>query len=151
MPKKSKSLTKAEFKDVLFPVHKTYWEKAYRKLSAKMSTLYSSLKRRSEVSEVKFTITKEQIRKKFYEAYGKNCKYCTKQLTFRTIACDHIIPLTKKGASSNKNLQLICKACNTRKGPLDEKDFDILIQLVQELPNEISLYVMKKLAKGGRY
>ena len=75
---------------MLFPVHKTYWEKAYRKLSAKMSTLYSSLKRRSEVSEVKFTITKEQIRKKFYEAYGKNCKYCTKQLTFRTIACDHI-------------------------------------------------------------
>lgn len=151
MPKSKNSLTKDDFKDVLFPVHKTYWEKAYRKLSAKMSTLYSSLKRRSEDNDVKFTITRDQIRRKFYKSYGKGCTYCNKELTFRTIACDHIIPLTKKGASSNKNLQLICKACNTRKGPLDEKDFDILIQLVQELPTEISLYVMKKLAKGGRY
>ena len=151
MPKSKKSLTKSDFKDVLFPVHKTYWEKAYRKLSAKMSTLYSSLKRRSEDNNIKFTISRDQIRKKFYKAYGKGCTYCKKELTFRTIACDHIIPVTKKGPSSNKNLQLICKACNTRKGPLDEKDFDILIQLVQELPDEISKYVLKKLAKGGRY
>ena len=49
-------LDKNKFKDVLYPIHKTYWQKAYKKLSAKMSTLYSSLKRRSEDYSVEFNI-----------------------------------------------------------------------------------------------
>ena len=143
--------TKDDFKEVLHPIHKTYWQKAYRKLSAKMSTLLSSLRRRSEEHEVEFDIAKEEIRKMFYDIYGTECKYCKKILNFRNIACDHIVPLTKEGGTSVKNLQLICKTCNTRKGPLDETDFSLLIDLVQELPEELSRYVMKKLAKGGRY
>ena len=144
-------LDKNKFKDVLYPIHKTYWQKAYKKLSAKMSTLYSSLKRRSEEYSVEFNIERNDIRSMFYDTYGGECKYCNRQLNYRNIACDHIIPLSKEGPTNKKNLQLICKACNTRKGPLDEDDFDVLIQLVQELPDEISTYVMKKLAKGGRY
>ena len=144
-------LDKNKFKDVLYPIHKTYWQKAYKKLSAKMSTLYSSLKRRSEEHSVEFSIERNDIRKLFYTTYGNSCKYCSRQLNYRNIACDHIIPLSKEGPTTIKNLQLICNACNTRKGPLDEDDFDVLIQLVQELPDEISAYVMKKLAKGGRY
>ena len=87
----------------------------------------------------------------FYEVYGKGCTYCDKQLTYKSIACDHIIPLAKKGGSTKENLQLICKTCNTRKGPLDEKDFKLLIQLIGELPEELNKYVMRKLAKGGRF
>ena len=34
---------------------------------------------------------------------------------------------------------------------LNEKDFELLIQLISDLPEELNLYVMKKLAKGGRY
>lgn len=143
--------SKDEFKDVLEPIHKTYWQKAYKKLSSKMSSLKSSLKRRSEQYEVDFKITSGDIRTLFYTVYGKGCKYCDKQLTFRTIACDHIIPLSKGGPSTRKNLQLICRTCNTRKGPLNEKDFELLIQLISDLPEELNLYVMKKLAKGGRY
>ena len=144
-------LDKHKFKDVLYPLHKTYWQKAYKKLSAKMSTLYSSLKRRSEEHSVEFNIERNDIRALFYNTYGNGCKYCSRELNYRNIACDHIIPLSKEGPTTIKNLQLICKACNTRKGPLNEDDFDVLIQLVQELPDEISAYVMKKLAKGGRY
>ena len=142
---------KEEFKKVLEPIHKTYWQKAYKKLASKMSSLKSSLKRRSEQYDVKFDIDAADIRVMFYTSYGKGCKYCGKQLTFRTIACDHIIPLTKGGPSNKKNLQLICKTCNSRKRPLNEKDFTLLIQLIGDLPEELSLYVMKKLAKGGRY
>jgi len=144
-------ISKNDFKEKLFPIHRTFWEMAYKKLSAKMSTLKSSLKRRSEEYDVEFKIDSPDIRKMFYDIYGTQCKYCEKKLNFRTIACDHIIPLSKGGSTTVENLQLICKACNTRKGPLDEKDFDILIQLIQELPAEICMYVMKKLAKGGRY
>lgn len=144
-------LSKNDFKEKLFPIHRTFWEKAYKKLSAKMSALKSSLKRRSAEYNVEFEINSSDIRKMFYDVYGTQCIYCEKKLNFRTIACDHIVPLSKSGPTTVENLQLICKACNTRKGPLDEKDFNILIQLIQELPAEISMYVMKKLAKGGRY
>ena len=146
-----KPLNKSDFEKVLEPIHKTYWQKAYKKLSAKMSSLRSSLKRRSEQYDVKFEISSQEIRELFMEAYGEGCKYCDKQLTFRTIACDHIIPLSKEGPSTKENLQLICRTCNTRKGPLNEQDFTVLIQLIGELPEELSSYVMKKLAKGGRY
>jgi len=144
-------MKKEQFKEKLEPIHRTFWQKAYKKLSAKMSALMSSLKRRSLENDVECTITKVEIREMFYEVYGKGCKYCDKRLDIRSIACDHIIPLAKKGGSTRENLQLICRTCNTRKGPLNEDDFKVLIQLVQELPEELSNYVMRKLAKGGRF
>jgi 5-methylcytosine-specific restriction enzyme A len=145
------SITKEEFKKVLYPVHKTFWKKAYTKLTRKMSGVKSSLKIRSKENNVKFDITLDEIKQMFYKEYGKECKYCEKKLNIRTIACDHIVPLVKGGDSVISNLQLICRTCNTRKGPLDEDDFSILIQLVSELPEELNKYVMRKLAKGGRF
>jgi 5-methylcytosine-specific restriction endonuclease McrA len=146
-----RTLSKTDFEEVLKPVHKTHWKNAYKKLSRKMSSLKSSLIHRSEESNVKCDITNTEIRQMFFNSYGKGCRYCDKRLTIYTIACDHIVPLSKKGDSNIGNLQLICKQCNARKGPLDESDFAILIQLVLELPEDISRYVMKKLAKGSRY
>tara|TARA_X000001382_G_scaffold1563_1_gene1900 strand:+ start:21173 stop:21607 length:435 start_codon:yes stop_codon:yes gene_type:complete len=144
-------MKKEQFKEKLYPIHKTFWNKAYKKLSSKMSTLMSSLKRRSIEANVKCTIDKTDIRKMFYDIYGKGCCYCDKRLDYRNIACDHIIPLAKNGPSTKENLQLICKTCNTRKGPLDEQDFILLMQLVGGLPDELNKYVMRKLAKGGRW
>ena len=140
-----------EFKELLLPIHKTHWKKAQKKLRAKISNLKSSLKKRSEEHNVPCTITTPELKSLFTNIYGEGCKYCNKQLTIKTIACDHIIPLSKKGPSTVDNLQLICKTCNIRKGPLDEEDFHLLMELVLELPQEISRYVLRKLAKGGRY
>ena len=116
-----------------------------------MSSLKFSLKHRSKDCGVKCEITNDEIRKMFFDSYGKGCCYCDKRLTIYTIVCDHIVPLSKKGESTVENLQLICKQCNARKGPLDEPDFAVLMQLVLELPEDIKKYVMKKLAKGSRY
>ena len=57
----------------------------------------------------------------------------------------------KDGDSVIDNLQLICKSCNTRKGPLDEDEFKYLMQWVEHLKDETKEYVLRKLAKGGRY
>jgi len=144
-------MKKEDFKKVLIPVHGNFWQRAYKKLLRKMSVLKSSLKRRSIQSGVIFDIELPELKRMFLKRYGKECKYCTKILNYKNIACDHIIPLAKGGDSTKENLQLICKTCNTRKGALDEKDFKLLIDLVLELPEELSMYVMRKLAKGGRY
>jgi len=139
------------FKEVLEPHHRTYWKIAYTKLQRKMQSLKSSLKKRSEDNNVLFKIDMEELRKMFYDSYGKGCKYCDRKMTLRNMVCDHIIPLAKNGDSTVDNLQLICKSCNTRKGPLDEKDFIELIDWVGQLKNETKEYVLRKLAKGGRY
>ena len=139
------------FKEVLEPHHRTYWKIAYTKLQRKMQSLKSSLKKRSEDNNVLFKIDMEELRKMFYKSYGKGCRYCDKKMTLRNMVCDHIIPLAKNGNSTVDNLQLICKSCNTRKGPLDEKDFIELMLWVETLKNETKEYVLRKLAKGGRY
>ena len=109
------------------------------------------MKRRSEESGVIYDITTEEIEIMFFDSYGKECRYCDKILNIRTIACDHIVPLKKKGPSVKDNLQLICKSCNTRKGPLAENDFQTILDWVKTQPEEVANYVMRKLAKGGRY
>ena len=67
------------------------------------------------------------------------------------MVCDHIVPLSKGGDSVLENLQLICRSCNTRKGPLDEKDFLKIVNWVSKQTIEVKKYLLRKLAKGGRY
>lgn len=142
---------KETFREVLEPHHRTYWKIAYTKLQRKMQSLKSSLKKRSEDNNVLFKIDMEELRDMFFNSYGKGCKYCDRKMTLKNMVCDHIVPLTKGGESTVKNLQLICKSCNTRKGPLNEKDFIELVDWVSELKEETKEYVLRKLAKGGRY
>ena len=142
---------KEAFQEVLEPHHRTYWKIAYTKLQRKMQSLKSSLKKRSEDSDVLFDISMDELRTMFYNSYGDGCKYCDKKMTLRNMVCDHIIPLAKGGDSVIDNLQLICKSCNTRKGPLDEDDFKYLMEWVDQLKDETKEYVLRKLAKGGRY
>ena len=142
---------KETFREVLEPHHRTYWKIAYKKLQRKMQSLKSSLKKRSEDSQVLFMIDMDEIREMFYNSYGDGCKYCNRKMTLKNMVCDHIIPLAKEGDSVIENLQLICKSCNTRKGPLDEDEFKYLMQWVEHLKDETKEYVLRKLAKGGRY
>ena len=57
---------KDKFKEVLEPHHRTYWKIAYTKLQRKMQSLKSSLKKRSEESNVLFKIDIQDLRKMFY-------------------------------------------------------------------------------------
>tara|TARA_R100001530_G_scaffold27131_3_gene21691 strand:+ start:10629 stop:11063 length:435 start_codon:yes stop_codon:yes gene_type:complete len=144
-------MKKEDFKKVLVPIHGNYWQRAYKKLLRKISTLKSTLRRRSKDNNILFDIDTPTLKKMIMSVYGDECKYCNKILTYRNTVCDHIIPVIKGGPSTEENLQFICKTCNTRKGPLNETDFSLLINLVEDLPDELSSYVMRKLAKGGRY
>jgi len=140
-----------DFREKLVNVHGRHWHKAWLRLSRKASSLKQALRKRSEMHQVLFEIELVDIKKMFYEVYGEKCKYCDRILKVSTMVCDHIIPLSKNGESTPKNLQIICKQCNTRKGPLKEKDFCLILDWVKEQTKEIQAYVLKKLAKGGKY
>ena len=144
-------IEKERFKLVLFPIHKTFWERVHKKLLRKISTLKSSLKRRSHECGVIFDITSKDLKELFLEFYGKECRYCDKILRINTIVCDHIVPLSKGGDSIKENLQLICRSCNSRKGPLNEKDFLNIVKWISKQSIEVKQYLLRKLAKGGRY
>jgi len=144
-------IEKERFKLVLFPIHKTFWERVHKKLLRKISTLKSSLKRRSYDCGVIFDITSKDLKELFLEFYGKECRYCDKILRINTIVCDHIVPLSKGGDSIKENLQLICRSCNSRKGPLNEKDFLKIVKWISKQSIEVKEYLLRKLAKGGRY
>ena len=112
----------------------------------KSSTLRSTLKRRSKEYEVEFKISLEEVRELLYRAYGRPCYYCDKKLVIDCMVCDHIMPLSLGGSSVPRNLQMICMRCNTRKGPLTNKNFKRILQWLSHQDEDLSKYVLKKMA-----
>jgi 5-methylcytosine-specific restriction enzyme A len=47
-------------------------------------------------------------------ASGK-CYYCGRQVGFANLTMDHVIPLSRGGASTRDNLVPCCKECNNKK------------------------------------
>ena len=114
----------------------------------KTSTLKSTLKRRSKEYEVECDITLRQIRDDLLAAYGKKCKYCTNKLRVNNIVCDHIVPLSLGGGSIPTNLQMICNRCNTRKGPLTDNEYVLLVKWLAKQNKIVGEYVLRKLARA---
>jgi 5-methylcytosine-specific restriction endonuclease McrA len=114
----------------------------------KSSTLKSSLKKRSKEYEVIFNISLTEIREMLFRAYNKPCKYCKKKLDVTNMVCDHKHPISSGGGSFKKNLQMICASCNTKKGPLTDKEYKTFINWVSKQDDRVKDYILRKLAKS---
>ena len=58
--------------------------------------------------------------------YGKQegrCAGCGHHFPFRNLTVDHIVPKSKGGTDHLDNLQLLCGACNSMKGTIDQAAF----------------------------
>ena len=58
--------------------------------------------------------------------YGKQegkCAGCKHHFPFRNFTIDHIVPRSKGGTDHLENLQLLCNACNSTKGIIDQAAF----------------------------
>ena len=140
------TLWEKKFNKKLKRYHGTFAKKTFHRLMKKSSTLRSTLKRRSKEYEVEFNISLEEVRELLYRVYGKKCSYCDYKLLVSNMACDHIIPLSLGGNSTPENLQMICGRCNTRKGPLTDRQFRKLIKWLSHQDIELNKYVLRKLS-----
>ena len=127
------TLWERKFSKKLKKLHNTFAKKTFHRLMKKSSTLRSTLKRRSKEYEVEFNISLEEVRELLYKSYGRNCNYCKSRLLVSNMVCDHIMPLSMGGSSVPANLQMICMRCNTRKGPLTNKNFKKILQWLSHL------------------
>ena len=134
------------FTPLLKKHHGHYAKKIYHRLMIKSSSLRSGLRRRSQDYEVEFAITLSQIRDMMYSCYGKPCRYCKNKLDVSTMVCDHTIPISNGGESTPKNLQFICKTCNTRKGPLADEDFKRFLRWIRKQPQDVQAYILRKVS-----
>ena len=135
-----------KFMPVLLKKHGTHAKRIFHRLMKKSSTLRSTLKRRSKEYEVIFNISLPTIRNMLLRHYSKQCLYCDNILDVSNMVCDHIVPLSSGGPSISQNLEMICKRCNIRKGPLTGREYRILIEFLEKQPKHVIDYVYRKLA-----
>tara|TARA_R110002020_G_scaffold82163_4_gene203428 strand:- start:205 stop:690 length:486 start_codon:yes stop_codon:yes gene_type:complete len=140
------TIWEVKFSKKLKKHHKHFAKKVFHRLMKKSSTLRTTLKRRSKEYEVEFNISLTEIRNILYKCYGKKCRYCNSNLLVNNMACDHIHPLSLGGNSTPKNLQMICMRCNTRKGPLTDKNFGKILKWLSRQDPDLSKYVLRKMS-----
>ena len=135
-----------KFMPVLIKKHGNHAKRIFHRLMKKSSTLRSTLKRRSKEYEVVFDISLPTIRNLLLRHYSKQCIYCDNILDVSNMVCDHIVPISSGGPSISQNLEMICKRCNIRKGPLTGREYRIFIEFLEKQPKHVQEYVFRKLA-----
>ena len=58
----------------------------------------------------------------FIEQRGR-CMYCGRRMSNRYLEIDHKWPVSRNGGNERANLQLLCTACNLRKGVQTDAEF----------------------------
>lgn len=137
-----------QFQEKVKPLHPRSSEKVARKLLTRCDTVKSSMVARSKKRNVECNITLNDIREMMLESYGTPCRYCGRTLTLKIMVIDHIIPMSKGGASTRDNLQLICRMSNSMKGSLEEKDFFTLLKWLETVSEDLKKDISIRLARG---
>lgn len=67
-----------------------------------------------------------------HEQVGGKCEYCQTEISVEESVADHAIPYSEGGKTEYSNLRLSCKSCNTKKGPLFEDEFRMVLKTREE-------------------
>ena len=150
---RKKELHNIEYKwlyDIMKIKHPRSFTRRFNQFLKKCHTTRANLRNRTIVAQATYTITIEELRELIARALYKPCYYCGDEITLDNLNVDHIIPLSHGGNTEIKNLQCICRRCNTRKGSLNAKEYSLLIQLLKaNFVIETYKYIMGKLATRG--
>lgn len=78
--------------------------------------------RRARIAAAEGSHTADHI-DAIFEAQGRRCAYCRIRLSKRSRQVDHIVPLKMNGGNGPRNLQILCKSCNSSKNAKDPVSF----------------------------
>ena len=65
----------------------------------------------------------EEVKKKLSTKQGGKCMYCGRKPGDDLMDIDHKIPLSRGGSNNIRNLQILCRSCNGRKGNKTDREF----------------------------
>ena len=63
------------------------------------------------------------VKQGLYRNQKGKCMYCGRKLALADMHVDHKTPFARNGSDSDKNLQMLCGPCNTRKGDMTDGEF----------------------------
>ena len=64
-----------------------------------------------------------ELKKNLAAAQGGKCMYCGRKPDLDLMDIDHKNPISKGGTNTKRNLQVLCRTCNTRKGARTDREF----------------------------
>ena len=141
---------KEKFREKMLPHHPRSTDAKVEKILKRISGIRSTMVTRSAKHDVACTITVDELREMIYLAYGTPCRYTSRVLLIDNMVVDHIHPISKGGASTIDNLQVISKFANTMKGSLTEDEFRTLLDWLDDLPEGLRTDISIRLARGLR-
>jgi 5-methylcytosine-specific restriction endonuclease McrA len=112
--------------------------------------LYNSLISKRSRWAKENSATPQQIEELITLFIGKPCFYCKEKLDAKNISLDHINPIAKGGEKSIKNLTIICKRCNIKKGTMRRANYLRLLTFLDSI-GEDKDYVLRKLASRSYF
>jgi 5-methylcytosine-specific restriction endonuclease McrA len=56
--------------------------------------------------------------------FGNRCAYCGRELDYREVILDHVVPKCKGGTKDEENLYPACRSCNEMKASLDMDELE---------------------------
>ena len=63
------------------------------------------------------------VKQDLYRRQGGQCMYCGARQRMDLMDVDHKRPLSRGGSNGRRNLQLLCRTCNARKGNKTDREF----------------------------
>lgn len=103
----------------------SFWELFARRMNNRVRR-----KSRNENLDIPFEeITGKQLEEMFHKQEHK-CVYCGVELNGLNVTGDHIVPLTKNGAHTLDNIQLVCRSCNEAKFQSSDEAYRSLLEMV---------------------
>lgn len=66
---------------------------------------------------------KQEIFARLWDRDGNICYLCEKELDYKTVTLDHVVPLSKGGKDTMANYKLVHEFCNIQKGNMLLEDY----------------------------
>ena len=64
-----------------------------------------------------------ELKKDLFKTQNGKCMYCGRKPGIDLMDVDHKNPMAKCGSDQKRNLQLLCRTCNTREGATTDRQF----------------------------